>query len=363
MVPGARLSHQKSGSWFVKTRERLYPYRPRFRDRHFWVIQGSVIAIVALHYLTELDLFAPDLESSLFIPVTLFFIPVMYAALKFGFIGSVATAAWATVVTIPNIVLFHHGLAVLGETFQLLIVNAAAVFLGYWVGRERMARQLANAYAAHVIKAQEEERQRIARDLHDECIQTLVLLCQDLDAIRSSRSLSSTIMEKLQKARKTAENASTGLRNFTRELRPPILDDLGMVAAIRRLMMDHMDWDGIKGEFKVRGNEHRLPPELEVGLFRIAQEALSNVGHHARATSVAINITFTGKEVSLDIRDNGQGFVVPIRSDNVVASGKLGLVGMWERAEIMGGRLDVQSSPGKGTRINVSIPLKNRGPK
>ena len=361
MEDGSQVSPPKAGGWFVNVSERLYPYRPMFGDLHFWVIQALIIAIVALHILIELDLFLPDLQSSDFVPVTLFFVPVVYAALRFGFAGSVSTAVWATIVTIPNLIFLHHGLALFGETSQLLIVIAAAVILGYWVDRERAAQQRAKTYAAHVIKAQEEERQRIARDLHDESIQTLVLLCQELDAAKSSPSLPPGAMEKLQEARKTAEQAVTGLRNFTRELRPPILDDLGMVAAIRKLLIDFMDRAETEGQLKVVGEERRLPPDLELGMFRITQEALSNVEHHAKATNVTVTITFADREVSLDIRDDGKGFTVLPYWNDSIANNKLGLTSMRERAELLGGRLEILSSPGKGTRIRALVPLEGNG--
>lgn len=357
MYTGVLLSRQKLRDWFGKVNKWLYPYLPKFRDWHFWAIQGLIIAIVALHYLSELDIFLPEIETDLFFPVTLFFVPVVWAALEFGFAGSSATAAWAIIVTIPNIIIFHSGLSMLGEIFHLLTVNVAAVFLGYWVDRERAARQRAKAYATHVIDAQEKERQRIARDLHDESLQTLVLLCQELDAVKSTPDLPSSAKEKLQEARETAEQGAIGLRNFVRELRPPILDDFGMVAAIRKLLMDFMDRAGIEAQLKVVGEERRLPPDLEVGMFRIAQEALSNVAHHAGATSVVIMVTFADKEVTLDIWDNGKGFNVSIHPENYAVGGNLGLIGMRERAELRGGRLDIKSSPGKGTRIKALIPL------
>jgi signal transduction histidine kinase len=358
---GTPPSQPEPAGRFSVAREWLHTHRPRFRDRHFWAIQGLILAIVALHYLTELNLVLPELEGSIFIPVTLFFIPVVYAGMKFGFVGTIATGVWVSIITIPNLILFHRGLSLLGETSQLLIVNAAAVFLGYWVSREKAARQRAKAYAMHVVDAQEKERQRIARDLHDESVQTLVLLCRELDALKSSQALLPPAMETLQKARKTAEAAAAGLRDFARELRPPILDDFGMVAAIRKLLMDFMDRAGINGQLTVAGGERRLPADLELGMFRISQEAISNVEHHAGATNVAVVIAFADKDVSLDIQDNGRGFIVPVHAESVVIGDSLGLVGMKERAELLGGRLEIQSSLGKGTRIKASIPLDGTG--
>jgi signal transduction histidine kinase len=354
-----RLSQPKSDNWFAKSNKRLYSYRPRFRDWHFWIVQGLVISIAAIHDTIEIREYLPQLGMLYFLPISLFFVPVAYAALNFGFVGSIATAIWVLIITIPNWVFWHQGLERIGVMLQMAVLIAIAVFIGQRIDRERTARQRAKAYAAHVIETQELERQRIARDLHDESIQTLVLLCQKLDGVKAGPSLPPMSMEKLQEARRIAEQAATGLRDFTRELRPPILDDLGMVAAIRKLMTDLMDRAGIDGQLKIDGEERRLPPDFEVGLFRIAQEALSNIAHHARATSVAVMITFAAKEVSLDIRDNGKGFAIPTSPNDAGASDKLGLTGMMERAEILGGSLEIESSPGKGTRIKVVVPLEN----
>lgn len=153
----------KLHAWFAKAKTWLIPYRPRVKDRNFWIIQCLITAIVALHILIELDVILPGLQSSDFVPSTLFLLPLAYAALTYGLAGSVGTAVWATIMTMPNLVILHHGLPLMGEILQLLTVNAAAVFLGYWVERERTASKRAKAHASHVLDAQEEERQRIAR--------------------------------------------------------------------------------------------------------------------------------------------------------------------------------------------------------
>jgi PAS domain S-box-containing protein len=203
------------------------------------------------------------------------------------------------------------------------------------VTQERHRQAGLKAYAAFVLRGQEEERQRMARELHDETIQTLALLCRRLDSVESTR-----------------ESLS-----FASALRPPILDDLGIVTSIRRLILDFAERNGIKAQLEVVGEEQRLPRDAEIGLFRIAQEALWNVKHHSRATEMVVTITFAEYEASLNIRDNGMGFSVPPVLGALSASGRLGLLGMQERAELLGGALTVESHPGKGTAVTVSIPI------
>ncbi len=214
------------------------------------------------------------------------------------------------------------------------------------------------AYTAHIIRAQEEERLHIARELHDETIQNLSLLCRQLDNVRSSEeNLSPSAVEDLQETQKIAEKTVKELRDFTKGLRPPSLDDLGMVASIRRLLVDFMDRTKISGQFQIIGAEKRLAEDIEVGMFRIAQEALWNVEHHAKATNVDITVYFDKSYIKLRVSDNGVGFNVPPVLGGLTAKSHLGLVGMQERTELFGGKLDIQSSPGKGTIIDVTIPI------
>lgn len=466
-------------------RSRLYVYRPRFRDSRFWVVLSLVILITVFHDIVEVTGFLHDSGLPYFVPISLYLIPVIYAALTFGFAGALATALWAAVLTTPNFIFWHQGLERFGVIFQTLIVIAVAYFLGRRVDRERSARQQAEttgtalktseiryrgllesspaailvidrtglvleanpaagilfgrskttleslrmadlvgeadagkfldafrnrgqpdslaikskegadlylepsltevddgqgkpviqvlfrdvteerhrqaglkAYAAHVTRAHEEERQRISRELHDETIQTLVLLCRQLDSLDGDgEALTAWQTDSLRKARSTAEEVVQGLRDFSKALRPPILDDLGMMASVRRLLTDFTERAGMEGKLKVTGGERRLPPEVELGLYRITQEALWNIEHHAGATRVALAIAFSAERVNLEVVDNGVGFSVPPGSGDFTASGHLGLISMQERAELLGGKLEIRSRPGKGTRVIVSVPV------
>jgi signal transduction histidine kinase len=298
------------------------------------------------------------------LPISVFFLPVVYAALNFGLAGSIATVSWIVIVTIPNWVLWHQGLERLGVIFQMLIFVAVAVFVGQRVDREASERRKAEtagaalkAYAAHVVNVQEDERKNIARELHDQTIQTLVLLCRQLDSISVRESLSSRVVQELGSAREISEGVVKSLRDFARNLRPPHLDDLGILDSISKLLLDFSDRTGIKGQLKLNWKERRLPPDTEVGLFRIAQEALWNVERHSRATEVTVILSFGASEVAMDISDNGVGFNVPNDLGDLSGKDHFGIVGMHERAELLGGKLEIQSDSEKGTTVLVSFPI------
>lgn len=223
---------------------------------------------------------------------------------------------------------------------------------------ERHRQAGLRAYAGRVLRVQEEERQRIARELHDGTVQQLVLLYHQLGNLQSaSDSIPSQLVDTLREASGITEEVIKELREFTRALRPPTLEDLGLVTTVRRLLSDLTERAGLKGQMTVIGNTRRLPADTELGMFRIAQEALRNVERHAKATHIEVAITFAEHEIRLEVQDDGIGFVLPPLPGDLTASGQLGLIGMQERAKLLNGTLEVRSSPGSGTGVTVSAPL------
>lgn len=499
-LQGAAVLHEE-GVWksFQRLRRRFGRFDPPVSDRRFWVVQGLVflIAIVhttfeAMHEFAGYSFYighAPSVPLMSFLPVSLFFVPVVYAALNFGFSGAVATAAWCTVLTVPNVVM-HDGFERVRELTQLGIVDAIAVFVGHRVEREKAARseaeetgaalrrsetryrglfeaspvallvanqsgfvrdanpaagallerspgdlrgaaiddllgagawrrlidptQSANgspsplvvrckdgaerhvqpavtgfhaedgeaeiqvllrditdevhhdegmrAFTARILQAQEEERKRIAQELHDDTIQTLIPICRRLDAVTDSRGpLDERARAQLREARQSAEKVVAGLRDFARMLRPPTLDDLGLVTSIERLLMDLAERSGLSDRMVVEGEQQRLSSECELNLFRIAQESLRNVEKHAEARSVVVTMSFGPESVVLEVADDGKGFTAPAVAADFAASRQLGLLGMRERAEHLGGKLEVESAPGVGTRVRATMPLACAG--
>lgn len=222
------------------------------------------------------------------------------------------------------------------------------------MSEEQRRERQRDAYAASVLRVQEEERRRIAQELHDEPVQALISLCRRLDLLPGRADLPAATVNALEQVRCLSAGIASDLRELARGLRPPCLDDLGLVAALRQLLARVEDRAGIVATLRIRGTERRLAPETELGLFRIAQEALHNVERHARAHRVTVGLIFDGG-VRLRIVDDGNGFVGATGAQGNGREG-LGLLGMQERAALLGGQLRLCSSPGAGTAIVVVVP-------
>ncbi len=455
---------------------------PPYRAVEFWVIQALVLIIAIVDSVIEGFGFL-HFGELYFVGISLFFIPIIYAAVKFGFRGSVATAVWCTVISMPNTMLWHSGLERWGAMFQMYIMTGIAAFAGNRVDRQMQARAraeetsrsleiselkyrrlfesagegilvldgsgrvvecnpaaavllqccsvpealrkeplpqvqpqyLASAlldivrghgqmndirlsgpdgtdvwlepvctplaqgdgltqvvlrnvteqkrrqvgletYASQVLRAQEAERQRIAQELHDETVQSLVLLCRKLDDVKEGdRGNADSAGEEIQEARAYTESIVGALRGFIRGLRPPILDDLGLAPALRRLLMDLASRSSIDTKLDIGQCTERLPADAELALFRIAQEALNNVDRHSGASRVRVRLDYGPRHARLVISDDGRGFPVPAPLNDLAHENKLGLLGMQERARILGGHVVINSAPGSGTEIIAEI--------
>jgi signal transduction histidine kinase len=213
-------------------------------------------------------------------------------------------------------------------------------------------------YARQITQAQENERRRIARELHDDTIQSLVGLSRQLEALATSSYLNSEeAAEQIGALQRATGEVIKRVRRFSQDLRPSILDDLGLLPTLEELTADMNRQNGLQAEFRVKGEERRLSSEVELTLFRIAQEALNNVRKHAEATRVVTTVELSDSVVTMKVEDNGKGFEPPTLIDHPTTSGKLGLIGMHERARLLGGSLSVKSAPGAGTRVVVNVPV------
>lgn len=456
---------------------------PPIRRRAFWVIQGLVLLIAATHTWLETAGRVTFPAELYLVPTSLFLIPVVYAALRFGVRGSVPTALWSIVLTLPNVVLLHDGLARLGILWQSAILLAIAVFVGLRVDRERAARaeaeererarreldaqyqslfdhaveavlvldrdgrvEEANAaaaellhrspeeligadvatvageeiateirqvertgrplmvptgsrgspvwvevlaspalldrdgrghiqvflhdvtlqterqrslesYARRTVRTREEERRRIGRELHDGPLQSLMLLLRELDADQVGESPSVATGGSEAGARGLAEQTADELRRISRALRPSILDDLGLVAAIRSEATALARRSDLAVRFVTSGAPTDLPSEAELVLLRVSQEAIHNVERHARASSVVIRLRFGPTRTCLIVTDDGRGLGDLASASSLVSAGKLGLVGMEERIRLVEGTFGARLTRRGGTAIMASVPV------
>jgi two-component system sensor histidine kinase UhpB len=486
-------------------RDDLLAGRAPWARSGFWVLQLVVLALYLLRLAASVT-FHPDTTSLVveFSTLALFIIPVVYAALNYGFAGAVITTGWVSVLAIPRFLAAvdaHQYVAAWAELLQIVLLDALAFLIGQRVSSERDAlrsaetsrlahlnaeamyrdlfdsnqapilivdrdglvvetnaaaqrsfgaerpasslrtplrlvdmigpdaaarvltqliswrtpsegragrplseperveplafeiagehmlfrpsatplgmtagdsrmqvifedvtaetrrHDLMEAYAARVVRGQEEERRHIAQEIHDGPLQTLIHLCRQIDAIDTRLHVSGPAhpAPPLSDLRTVAEEAVAELRSIARGLRPSILDDLGLVASISQMLTD----GGVRHQwitsFGVTGTERRLSPIVELALFRMAQEALSNVERHAAAHRVAVGMDFEAGGLRLLVKDDGVGFD-PSDGSEGSRSGSMGLSGMNERAHLVGSRLIIHSEPGVGTTVDVWVP-------
>ncbi len=475
----------------------------RLRERRFWEVQALVLLITALHGVLESTEALGEHEALSFVPVSFYFIPIVYAGLNFGMEGALPTALWSAALAQPNVFVWHAGLQRFGEILQLAIMIGIAIVVARRVDEETTQRrraektsaslrllneigellshtldverqvpqvlrrlmsglslqsawlclepepggggpitmaevsspgaqppmELANdlhrlvatatgpirhggvvavpligeasrlgslgaapkidetlnreqvellttvahemrvalenarlyrqrqdslrSYARQVTQAQEDERLRIARELHDETAQELVQVVRKLELLRGAAEpgLAPPIDELLNVTRSIVQ----AVRRYSRDLRPSVLDDLGLLAALEMAADDANSLLGGGARLTVSGKPYRLDPTVELALFRIAQEALRNVEKHAEARSATIKLDFNDSRVRLSVSYDGRGFSPPQDVSYLAHAGKLGLVGMKERAELVGGRFELRSAPGKGTQVVVAV--------
>lgn len=238
---------------------------------------------------------------------------------------------------------------------------------------DRQARM--EAFAARVVLGQEEERRHLAQELHDGPLQSLIHLCRQIDehqarhqppgterrgpdpAVETGAGDRDDAELPLADVRTTAELVVAELRGIAKGLRPSILDDLGLEASISQLLAEAGTRTGLETTLGVTGTAVRLPPPVELALFRIAQEALSNAERHARATRVAVGLEFSPQGVRLLVTDDGSGFE-PGSPVPRAGGSSLGVPGMAERAALVGAALTIHSAPGTGTTVEVRVPAR-----
>ncbi|MGO8874281.1 MAG: ATP-binding protein [Acidimicrobiales bacterium] len=445
------------------------------RDPSFWVVQGAVVVLASVHLILDLYPWTEGRALPDGLPIATLLIPVSYAALRYGLSGSLATAAWATVLCLPDLFLPHDHGHVGADLIELALVDVMAVFIGRrldaehferlrveaatgaqlaaeslyhqlfddtaapillvddseavreanpaarrqlgetvvgqslyavlgctldmlgsqssrvtltspagerrdfrvrpgWVRitpsgerlahlvledvtEERAEGERARRYAARLLTAQEEERRRIARELHDEPLQLLVHLGRHLERLESAAHVPAEVATGLSGARQEAHDIADRLRMLVGGLRPPALEQFGLVAALRGFLVRAEEDTAAHLRLRVLGTEARLAPEVELVAFRITQEAVNNAVLHAEAEELCVTLEFAEGSLGLEVSDDGRGFEAA-SLDQQPEITRLGLLGMQERAEILGGHLEIRTSPGHGTTVRSNFPLR-----
>ncbi|MFC1967652.1 ATP-binding protein [Chloroflexota bacterium] len=358
-----------------------------FRRPGFWLIL-AILAVLTLTHYSEVLKFYP---SSLLPLITdlgldrhafervLFLAPIVWAGFLFGWRGALFTSLAALVCMLPRAVFISlYTVDALFETGAVFIIGNVLAVSFSSLRKEREYRnrleiaqqeqqkaaeelkamqQNLRYYLQQATRAQEEERKRISHELHDDTIQALVVLSRQLDALATGdKGLSKENRLCLEDLWQQTDNILRGVRRLSQDLRPAALDRLGLLPALEWLAANVSEHSGIATRVSVVGKERRVSEEVAIALFRITQEAMRNAWRHSGTKSIAITVEFNdNSKVRITVSDDGKGFIIPGNIADMARDGKLGLTGMQERAQLVGGTLSMKSQPGKGTIVAVEL--------
>lgn len=223
-------------------------------------------------------------------------------------------------------------------------------------GSERQLRFL----SSHLLSAQESERRRISRELHDDLGQALTLLKFQFGFVEKRLPVEMTALrQECEQAQKNIEEIIENVRRLSRDLRPSILEDFGLEAALKRLVQDFSKLYQLRASLSLEALHHLTSPQKEVMVYRILQEALTNVGKHAQATQVSIQVKKKGGSLRFIVEDDGRGFSPRRNGQDSSSSVGLGFATITERTRLLGGKIKIQSEEGKGTRLILMVPIEN----
>src|SRR5262249_42887377 len=227
--------------------------------------------------------------------------------------------------------------------------------LGRQIAKGKRVEEARMGLLNRLVRAQEKEHCRIARELHDDLTQRLAVLAIDAGTLEQLPGCSVDIRERMRGMREQLAELSESVHSLSRQLHPSILDDLGLIDALRSECLSLEQRDGVKVKYHARDVPTDLPRDVALCVYRVAQEALRNVAHHARCPQASVRLAANERELDLCVRDRGAGC-------DRVGSGKtgLGLESIRERARLIQARLTVRSRLGAGTRITLRVPLQRR---
>jgi signal transduction histidine kinase len=343
----------------------LEPARARTRSfrLHFCIIAALMLFGAFTYYVDQTPLVrVPPFNIDLLTGVhdfqrTLFLFPIMYGAIIFRIRGCLVTSIVFLCVVVPRALLFSPYPEPLLRA-SLFVIVAALVSLLVAVELNQIDREKDRSklekFLADTLDSQEMERQHLARELHDQSLQDLVDISHNIDAM-SEMAGSATMKDDLKRLRGRVDAVLTGIRQVVFGLRPPLLEEVGIVPSLTWLAQKTGEEQGIKVEVKVKGEPRRIPDVIRLHLFRIAQEAIANAKNHSSATAIGVQLVFTPDTVQVTVRDNGRGFSVP-HWEILTAEGKFGLIGMAERAHLTGGTFRIESSAENGTTVSAELP-------
>jgi signal transduction histidine kinase len=339
----------------------------------FWLTLLLVFVIAAIYYVNLMVLdhrwlwfwhlglieFNHDIQGSLL------YIPFIMAAALLGFRGILIIWIISMILILPIIINFSPDAQSIFN--NILFMTAPMLIIGYislqirWRERERNViterEKEKQFYLSRILKAQDDERRRIARELHDDTTQILLVVATRVQSLITDKYFKSGSEpgQQLTWIRDTILHLSEDIRRISVELRPSILDDMAFVPAVESLV-DALEQNyGIETKFEVYGTVPKLSQDTQTSIIRVVQEALNNIRRHSRATKAEVHLDFNSQGILLTIMDNGQGFTESETVRSPTDTKKLGIISMRERIGLLGGTFDIQSEIGKGTTITIHL--------
>jgi two-component system, NarL family, sensor histidine kinase DegS len=351
--------------------------REVLKNPHSWILLFLLLLLFVLYY-WEL-LFATDrFDWSWYITVfefhfgitgSLFYIPLIYTIVILGWRQTIVVWLLSMIIIFPRLVYYAFNLNALISNILFLSAPLMLVLLillvWQWIQREKNTLIEKEAerqnYLSLVFKAHEEERKHIAQMLHDETIQTLLATSNRLQSVLNTESenLSPILVQQLDYVARSVATVAKDLRRLSIDLRPSILDDLGLIDAVRWLV-NKLDSKTVKSSLIMNGEQYKLSSSVDLIIFRFVQEALNNIIRHAEATEVIVNIYYDKNIVQIKVQDNGKGFICPDNLGDLTANGKLGIMGMVEKASFLGGKFNIDTQPGKGTIVSIEFKTNEK---
>jgi len=350
------------------------------RNPHFWVVVvlSAILLFIyqawpwpesrfnsgvwrSFSWLSALESLVIEVELKYHLFGALFLIPILYGSLTLSWTGGIFAWCLALIWVLPTVLSWWNAPLLLNLTLLLLPVLLVAIVSGERRWRESERRYFAErererqAYIAKLVETEEIERRRIAQELHDETLQTLMVIANKADSLALSGTDENQVKGNLWIKQEVLQTMDD-LRRLSMNLRPSILDNFGLVSGVRWLVNNSNSQNGCHLDVAVIGEERRMSSLSEVTAFRIVQEAINNIQRHAYAKSGTVSLEFGDDRLLLQVKDDGVGFRPPDRLAVYVVESKLGMMGMEQRVLSVGGEISVDSSPGEGTRIWASVP-------
>ncbi len=340
---------------------------------HFWIIL-SLIGLIAVPYYTWQDWFPwfwhyfvfEYINYTLGIPFIV--IPFLYASIVFWWRGSALVWILSMIVLIPLLISYHPGnigsvLRNIAFLFVPIAVVSTIALQLYW--RERQKEIMTErekerqVYMNQILQAQENERQRIAQELHDDTTQTLVALASNMSTLlsKTKRKAEPIQIKDISAIREVIVGTIEELRRLCVDLRPAILDTMGLMPAVNWLVKELQHESSIKTKLVVNSELRLQNPTHDVIIFRIIQEALNNIRKHSVATEASVILDYMPERLNITIKDNGRGFVLPVSFSKLSMGRKLGLIGIRQRVEALSGTFDIKSEIGKGSTLSIELPI------